>query len=193
MYRLNTAFSRYEQALRTLSEVDRDVAIDIIFNLADAIEHTNKSIRHEKPSNELKLIRNYIIKKLAEAHSPPNSNLESRDSLIHFKNELVHGKFHRKFNANDIKRLAPFFWKVLEKSAPRWNPRELSNILAYCLYTIPNINDILSSDPKKIVRLYKAIFYALNEDQQTMSFIELTLRILSEPIFKGTLDSMLST
>jgi len=192
MYRLNAAFSRYEQALRTLSDVDREAAIDLISSLAGVIELVKEPIGVAQPSSELKVIRNYLTKKLTEARSPASSKPESRDLLNHFRNELAHGKFHRKYGPNDTKRLAPFFWKVLEKSAPQWNPHELSNILAYCLHTSPSTNENLSSDQKKIVRFYKAIFNALDEDRQTSAFIELTLRLLSEPPFKGTLDSMVS-
>lgn len=190
MHRLHAAFSRYEQALRSLSDVDREAAIDIISSLASVIELVSEPVGDEKPSDELKVIRNYLTKKLAGARSPASSKLESRDLLNHFRNELAHGKFHRKYGASDTKRLAPFFWKVLEKSAPHWNPHELSNILAYCLHTSPNTSESLSSDQKKIVRVYRAIFNALDEERQTSAFIELTLRLLSEPTFKGTLDSM---
>lgn len=190
MHRLNAVFSRYEKAFRNLSEADREAAIDIISSLADVIQLVDEPVRDKEPSVELKTIRNYLTKKLAGARSPASSEQESRYLLNQFRNELAHGKFHRKYGSRNTKKLAPFFWKVLEKSAPQWNPHELSNILAYCLHTSPNTNESLSSDQKKIVRVYKAIFNALDEERQTSAFIELTLRLLSEPTFKGTLDSM---
>lgn len=190
MHRLNAVFSRYEKAFSNLSEADREAAIDIISSLADVIQLVNEPIGDKEPPIELKTIRNYLTKKLADARSPASSELESRYLLNQFRNELAHGKFHRKYGSSDTKKLAPFFWKVLEKSAPHWNPHELSNILAYCLHTSPNTNEGLSSDQKKIVRAYKAIFNALDEERKTSAFIELTLRLLSEPTFKGTLDSM---
>jgi hypothetical protein len=186
MHQLNEAFNRYEKALYALSEQDREVAIDLIYRLASAIEIARESIEDNQRATSLKKIHNYLIKKTYKAHSSKGTKPEYLILLQKFRNELIHGKSHKNHDPEEIKTLAPFFWKVLEQSALHWDPLELSNILAYCLHASPHA----SFDQKKIIRVYKTIFNALDENQQINAFIELSLRIVSEPIFKDTLDSM---
>ncbi len=189
MYQLNEAFSRYEKAVYALSEKDKKVAIEIISRLAGAIELVSESTGDNQTAANLENIRNYLVKKTNKARSTEGTEREILILLQQFRSELIHGKSHKKYDPKDIQILAPFFWKVLEKSAPHWDPHELSNILAYCLHASPNTN----LDQKKIIRFYKTIFNTFDQDQQTNAFIELSLRVISEPIFKGTLDSMVRT
>lgn len=190
MHRLNSAFNRFAQSYHSLSEADREIAIEIISRLAELIELPQSQIRTVDFPTELKSIQNYLDRKISRAKPPINSAPNLHNLLVGFRNELAHGPTSKRDSASNTKKFAPIFWKILEASDPRWNPHELMNILAYCMGTHyrPSINSNL--DSKKIIRFYKAIFSTFDEDQKIEAFSELILRFRSEPAFKGTLESM---
>lgn len=191
MYRLNSAVNRFVQELDSLSEAERDEATEIIIKLTELIEISRHSADKEHISNELKSIRIYLAKKVSKANPKTSSGHTAHSLLVRFRNELSHGPSHRKYSTSDTKSLAATFWKILELSAPRWDPHELLNILAYCLDTYYKPSRDSDLDSKKIIRIYKTIFNNFNEDQKMVALSELLLRFRSEPAFKGALESMM--
>ena len=140
--------------------------------------------------NDLIAISTYIRGKLNKSYLLNQSAGLSEVSLRQLRNELFHRGSLLKFSPSQIKKLESLLWKTLERSSPMWDLQELSNLLAYCLQTpTPNL-DILSNEPKKLIRIYTAIYNAFNKDQKNRAFKELALRVLTEKKILLTLNEM---
>lgn len=135
----------------------------------------------------LRTIATYLGKKTKGLET--SSSEGSALSLRALRNDLVHSRSLRKYSPTELKALEPFLWRVLERSSAEWESRELTNFLAYCLQT-PVLGLDTDADPKKIVRMYRAIFNAMPEQRREYVFRELVLRLFSERRFVNTLTNM---
>lgn len=188
MENIHQALSKLENLHRNLSPTDRRLLERCLVNLCQIGAPSN----YDENINEgaLSAIANYISKKLTESRSERSYVKEPTFSLRHLKNELSHGSSRRRFIPSEMRKYESIIWRALEKSAVTWHPEELTNFLSYCLRVETPLRLAYEVEPKKVVRVYRALYNALDEMQRERAFRELTLRLFSEERFVIALEEI---
>lgn len=181
MEKIHRAFSNLDKAYFELSPDRQRLLERCLVNLAEIVLLSIDE--HESNVTPLTAVANYTSKKLSDTRSSYSSPAEPNFSLRQLRNELSHGKSRKRFDPAEIRKYETAMWRALEKSASAWHPDELTKFLSYCLRTEIPFRQSHEAEPKKIVRIYKALYNAFDEQQKERAFRELTLRLFSEERF----------
>ncbi|WMW79640.1 hypothetical protein RF679_13395 [Undibacterium cyanobacteriorum] len=165
----------------SLDPDDQKALTKILTGLVNSI--FRKDISSNSRKETLRQISNYTLSKSRRITQEAKKLNEI--SILEYRNRYFHGlmrdpRMARKFYSQ--------FWSLLEKNAQDWNQYELSNLLSYCLRTEPILINLGKTDPLKLVRIFKSIFNAQDEDQKIQTFDELMMRFLTEPKFKKAIE-----
>ena len=145
----------------------------LVFNGSDSSEARRKAL------NE---IERYLKKK---SESPTKENTGDKAEYLRFvRNALTH-----KSNVPpEVITLAiPMFWTILTESAPMWNVRELSNLLAYAIrsrddYPVDKV--VTTTD---VIRHYQSTLKKIPTAERNEVFKEILLSIFVTPQFQDAL------
>ena len=156
---------------------DRVVAgIDaLVFNDSDSPEVRRKVLSE---------IERYLRKK---GERPTKDNTGNRAEYLRFvRNALAH-----KSNVPpEVVTLAiPMFWTILSESAPMWNARELSNLLAYAIRSRDDypVGKVVTTSG--IIRHYQTLLKKIPLIERNEVFKELLLSIFVTPQFQNALTA----
>lgn len=161
--------------------------------LSDFVNLIHLSAQNEPLAQEaLPAVSRYLAKKSSDVEVSSSSSSGTTTALRQLRNEVIHGKSMKRLDYLRVKKLDPVLWRTLEMSAQLWDTHELSNFLSYCLRTeVPRL-DPSNVDPKKLVRVYRAIYNTLDDADKEKAFKELALRLFSEKRFVVTLEENFS-
>lgn len=79
------------------------------------------------------------------------------------------------------------FWAILMNSAPRWNVRELSNLLAYAVRSQEDYSADKFVKTADVIRYYQAYLKKIPTSHRNRVFKEILLSIFVTPQFQDAL------
>jgi hypothetical protein len=179
--------SQLERQFSRLNSADQKAVETSLSNLITLLR-INGGEDSPAGSDSLSDIARYSTKKRLDLELASNSSPASAAALRQLRNEVIHGKSLKRIEYARAKKLEPILWRTLEASARLWNPNELSNFLTYCLRTEGPRLDPDHVEPKKLVRVYRAIYNTLDPADKERAFKELALRLFSEKRFVLALE-----
>jgi hypothetical protein len=107
-------------------------------------------------------------------------------NLRRVRNEVAHGRYRRDA---EYTSLYPALWKAIAKLAAKNGPFDVENLLSYAM-RIENVGIAQrGASPAKVVSVYKPIFNSFPEKMKNDIFVELLLRLFSEPTAIALLDN----
>lgn len=188
MENLRKLLDQIEKFTIELEISDQRAVEKCLKNLVNIIELTRDEL---SDSDFLVQVARYTSKKLSDLELSSSPASGSTTALRALRNEIAHGRSLKRIEYPRVKKLVPVLWRTLEMSAELWDPSELGNFLMYCLRINASPVDIHTVEPKKLVRVYRAIYNTLEEKVKEQVFKELALRLFSEKRFVITLENQL--
>lgn len=182
---LGRIFSELYDKFEDLSRSEQDRMLEIMSTLASFYLHSSFE-DDEFRSHIGDQISAYLLRKVREPETYAKSKGDI-DALRMLRNNMVHGSsFNR--NRGDILQYDSLIWRTITRSANKWHPVELSNFLAYCTGTSPNVSPFGASQ-KKIINSYKKSFENLSLTDKERALQEIVLRLYSDPGMRHLVES----
>lgn len=176
------SIEKLAERARTLSSEEAVVFDRVIFGIETLVFNgSDSSAARLKVLNE---IERYLKKKTERPNK--ESTGDKAEYLRFVRNSLAH-----KSNVPpEVITLAiPMFWTILMESAPMWNVRELSNLLAYAIRSrddYPANKVVATTDA---IRHYQTLFKKIPLVERNEVFKELLLSIFVTPQFQDALSA----
>lgn len=176
------SIERLAERASTLSSEEAAVFDRVIFGIETLVFNgSDSSVARKKVLSE---IEKYLKKK---TERPSKENTGDKAEYLRFvRNSLAH-----KSNVPpEVITLAiPMFWTILTESAPTWNVRELSNLLAYAIRSRDDYPANKVAATTDVIRHYQTLFKKIPLVERNEVFKELLLSIFVTPQFQDALSA----
>lgn len=166
----------------TLSTAESAIFDRIIAGIDALVFHGSNS--PEARRKVLSEIERYLMKK---SERPTKDSTGDRAEYLRFvRNALAHKS---NIPTEVVRPAIPMFWTVLSESAPLWDAKELSNLLAYAIRSREEypVDSVMTTS--SVIRHYQALLKRIPIVERNEVFKELLLSIFVTPQFQDAMTA----